>query len=943
MIRMRLRLRSKLLVGVLVYLLLLGAVGVMGLYAAEVSLVGMHSAVDHHVHEVSVVGEMASDLNVLQTTLLLHTLSDSPEELSNYEQQVAQLEVRMAALIVDLRQTQERFDDLADIDRIDTFSSAWDTFVRVENEQYLPLSRALSDEEAYQLARADGPLGRSYADARAALAALQVTLPSESVARLQVAEQDFVMNRNLLLATLLGAGVLGIVLGLSQATRLARAIEALSVGARRVAAGDLIHRVRVQTGDEIEELAGSFNTMTASLAQVTEHQREQFRALEDEMAERERVEAALRDSETRFRSVTESVNEGIVSVDAHGRILFWNRGARTIFGYDEEEVLGKPLTFLLPARYRAEYASGFGQLSRGPGGGETTGRTVELFGLRRAGAEVPLELSVSEWTNAEDFFYTATIRDVTERRAVERMKNEFVSMVSHELRTPMNGVIGMTDLLLRGELGSDEREYAEAVRHSGEALLAIIDDILDLSKIEAGRFELDPGSVRVSGVVGDVITLLAEPARRKALELACEVDPTVPAELGGDPNRLRQVLLNLVGNAIKFTHAGEVVVRVDTAGETPTAVTLRFTVRDTGIGIDPEARGRLFQVFSQADASMTRRYGGTGLGLVISKRLAELMGGEIGFESEPGHGSTFWFTAQFTRQARDRPSPAVPAPSDAPGAVAPSVAQRVLLVEDVPINQKVAAAILRGIGYAVDMASTGREALAALDRAADGAYVAVLMDCQMPEMDGFEATAEIRRREAVRQPIPIIAMTASAMRGDRERCLEAGMDDYLAKPLRVETVETVLRRSLTGRASSTPEPAPRMDQSDPAPVAEDVPTVDWAVVAELRRQLDRSGSGDDGVLADMVGEFRIEAAARLRMLRQANEQGDAHAMLRAAHSLRGPAGALGAREVERLAGQLERLGHTASTAGAGRAIDVLQDAVERACAALESVAVLEAG
>ena len=803
--------------------------------------------------------------------------------------------------------------------------------------------------------------------------------------------------------------------------------------------------------------------------------------LRTDVTELTEIQRELERLAQRNELILRSVGNGLCGIDGFGRITFINDEGARMLGYDRRELAGESMTRLVLSPLRAErddapFDCALNQVLKD---GRPRHVSNGVF-WHREGDGIPVEY-VATPIHADGLQTGVVVvyRDITERQRIERQlleakekaeqgeraKSEFLATMSHEIRTPMNGVIGMTGLLLDTALADEQRRFAETIRESAEALLSIINDVLDFSKMEAGKLTLEESDFDLRDVVESVTEILAPKAYEKGLEIGSMLSVGLPTAVRGDAGRLRQVLLNLIGNAIKFTERGSVAVRLSLAhdGGDADRPLVRFAVEDTGIGIPADVVGRLFDKFAQADSSTARRYGGTGLGLAISKNLVALMGGEIGVESEPERGSTFWFTvplspAQGTLRAaeidagaiaghrvlvvddtainrrifthilegwaleidnaergeeaiaklrealdqgrpfdlvlldlhmpamsgtdvlavlrgdpRTRSLPVLMASSSALGDADPdaplpdawlikpvrqaalfdALAQllakgraaraeteakaavssaedrdpigpplRILVAEDNPVNQQVAAGLLKRFGHRVDLVADGREALEAVGSLP---YDLVFMDVQMPEMDGFEATRAIRVLSGPEAGVPIIAMTANAMQGDRERCLAAGMDDYISKPVDRAKLSVVLQHYQQAAAeagAASGEPSPAGDPDRPS-------LIDDGIYGALKSDLGQA------VVDDLLLAMRSDGRMRIDAIAAALIGGDLDAAGKQAHTLKGAAANLGFQRLSDLASQINLAAKGDDFATAHRLAETLPEVFDQTYALLE--------
>ena len=608
-------------------------------------------------------------------------------------------------------------------------------------------------------------------------------------------------------------------------------------------------------------------------------------------AEQKKLDQRLRDQQFYTRSLIESNIDALMTTDPSGIITDVNKQMEALTGCTRDELIGAPFKSYFTDPERAE--AGIKLVLS-----EKKVTDYELTACARDGKQTVVSYNATTFYDRgrtlQGVF--AAARDVTERKRFEaelqqakavaesasQSKSDFLASMSHEIRTPMNAIIGIADLLAKTALSPEQNKYVQIFRRAGDNLLHLINDILDLSKVEASQLELERTGFSLHDLLEKVTEMVAVRAHDKGLSLVCEIAPNMPTDLIGDPTRLRQVLLNLLGNAIKFTEFGEVALRVTPDGDSSVMGTLRFTISDTGVGIPSEKLDAVFERFTQADSSTTRRFGGSGLGLTISKRLVELMGGRIWVASVVGKGSVFSFAVPLEIWAGATRRAAMPVGT---GPAPPLPALHILLVEDSPDNRTITVAYLQDTPYRVDIAENGA---IACEKFAAGDYDMVLMDRQMPVMDGLTATRAIRKWEQAnhRPPTPIIALTAAALKGDREKCIAAGCTAFLTKPIKQEVLlQTIIEHSIVAPPSSTME----------------------------NRQKETILVHANPRFADLIPGFLQNRRQDIIEVLDALERGDFEAVENLAHGMKGAGGSYGFQAITDIGAALEQAAKTADT------------------------------
>jgi PAS domain S-box-containing protein len=652
-------------------------------------------------------------------------------------------------------------------------------------------------------------------------------------------------------------------------------------------------------------------------------------------------------------TVVAGMRDGIVALDVQGRVIDMNPAAERILARPAALTLGQPVEQLLAGQ-------------------------TDLLERCRGVTEAHLEITLGEAEALRSYEVQigplldrrgqvtgrlVILHDVTERKQAEAAlqaakeaaehatlaKSGFLAVMSHEIRTPMSGVLGMTDLLLETNLDAEQRKFVEIIRTGGDALLTVINDILDFSKIESGKLDLEHAPFDLLVCIEEALDLVAIKTAKKQLDLIYNIDPQVPVRLIGDSARLRQILVNLLSNAIEFTDSGEVVVAVTARNVAENRYEVLFAIEDTGVGIPQDRLDQLFKPFSQIDTAIARSHGGTGLGLAISKWLSELMGGTMWVESEEGRGSTFYFTivaesapsqariSVLVRMFEEQPTPDSHADRQTRigqhRGEAPPI--RILVAEDNVVNQQLFLILLQNMGYHADGVGNGLEVIQALERQP---YDVVLLDVQMPEMDGLAVARYVCQKWSQDQRPYMIAITANAMQGDREMCLAAGMDDYISKPVRGEELFSAIAkcRSRSGQMQPSLEPAPIIPAEHALPAistaSSALATIDPQALAEVRGRL---GENALQLLADLIASYLDDTVSLLATMHTAILEEDARALQQATHKLQSTSAFFGARALAHMCGELQRIGRIGSTAGCPELMLQIEAEYARVKAALE--------
>lgn len=605
-----------------------------------------------------------------------------------------------------------------------------------------------------------------------------------------------------------------------------------------------------------------------------------------------------------LRATVNSSLDGVLIVDARGRIVEVNDAAATMFGYSPEEMVAQEMApLVVPERLRAAHQTGMTRYAT-TGIAKVIGRRVELDGLRKDGSEFPIELSISSSGRGNDQTFVAFMRDISDRRLAEqslqaskeraeagdRAKAQFLASISHEMRTPLTGVLGALELLSGTNPTDLQRRYLQTAERSGHALFSVISDVLDLSRLDAGRFEIESEPVDPLELVDDVLEITAKLAEERGNSIRASVDPQIPSGLLGDPSRIRQVLLNLVTNAVKFTYNGTVEISLNLLALARHSADLEFAVADTGPGIAEADRSRLFRSFSQLSPNGKNAVVGSGLGLAISKRIIDMMGGTIGFESEEGRGSRFWFRLQLQLDAELAPSEA----GGLDGRLQPSMPSplSVLIIDDNETVRSIVSGQLGSRGHSVETADGAARGINMMN---SSNYDVVILDISMPGIDGFEALKIIRALPGSAGRTPVIALTANALKEDRERCLAAGFDQFLTKPVRTDELIKVV--------SAATSPSREVTRSEEV-VVENAGREPLFVLDELRQQFVTAAPAD---LRRIVERFGMELDQQLALLKTDGSEISPHHLRRIVHVLAGSSSMIGARRLALLARDLDAL------------------------------------